>query len=425
MKKTGALLAVLIVLMSIDVFAITGIGQNTSLLLVSDMGHVGGNITSMNTTSDANSRKSWNRLQGDNLIAGTYTNTSNSGRFGLLNVDIFNPVIIGSVSTENVLVRQATVVYTTDEDSTTVVQYGTAENDLSLSSSSSTFVTSHSLTLFNLAQNTQYFFNVTSCDRFGFCRYAGTFTFRTLVETPSDTGGGGFGGGGVKKTTSGYSVTKNFAVIPADKVIQIPIVSQFIAFTKVMFKLKKTIEKVEIKITRFNPKVPNAPELKNAVYEYIKIDHDKITDADVDATTITFTVTKDWLTENKIDPSNIVLVRLVDNIWKEMPTVKLTDAGVSVSYESTFQGLSYYAIVGKEQKQEKVETVESETEEEKEEVTESGEEKKEVTPTEEKKEEAVTPPVVEKETQMWVGLIIFVVLAVIGYLIYRRMEQRE
>ncbi len=429
MQKVYVLLVVFLVLIT-SVSAFTGIGENTSLILVSATGHLGGNLTgNIGTMTDADSRKTWNRVEGDDLIQGTYNNVSNSGRYGILSVDVFNPVIT-RVATSNVLVRQATVTWDTDEVATSVVTYGTAANALTLSSSSSSFVASHSVTLFDLAQNTPYFFNVTSCDRFGFCKYVGGFTFRTQVESPGTTDSNGFGGGGVSKTTSGYTVTKNFAIIPADKVIQIPIISEFIAFTKILIKLKKTLEKVEIKILRFNPKIPDAPELKNAVYEYIKVEHDKIKDEDVAVTTITFTVAKDWLSDKRLKSENVVLLRLVDKEWKEMPTSKISDSGVSVGYESTFQGLSYYAIIGKETKEEIIATEEQKegTKETKPDEKKEDTGKKEEVKPEEKKETPPapsTPPTVEKETKFWVGAIIFIVLLVMGYLIYRRMEQRE
>lgn len=424
MRKIYVLLALFVVLVNVEVFAITGVGQNTSLLLVSDMGHLGGNISSMNRTSDRDAGKTWNRVQGDNLIAGTYTNVTNSGRFGLLSIDIFNPVIT-NVQTTDILPNQATVTWSTDEASTSVVYYGTAAAALTLSTSSSTFVTGHSVTLFSLAQKTGYYFNVTSCDRFNFCRNVGTYTFFTAAEDTGATESNAFGGGGVSRTPAGYSVTKNFAVIPADKVIQIPIVNEFIAFTKIMIKLKKTLEKVEIKILRYNPKIPDAPELKNAVYEYIKVEHDKIKDEDVAATTITFTVTNDWLKDKRIKPENVVLLRLIDKEWKEMPTRKLSESGTLAAYESTFQGLSYYAIIGKETSEEKIET---KAEEKKEEAEQAEEKKEEVTPEEKKEEppsQPPSPPKVEKQTKLWIGAMIFIALLVIGYLLYRRMEQRE
>lgn len=408
-------------------------GTSSTYILVADGGHGGGNITGSSiyagTPQDANLRKTGNRVQGDHMIGNTYVNGTPAGitgRYGLLNIDIFNPVITTSPAATNVLVSQATITWQTDEDATTVVNYGTASDVLSLSKSDSSFATSHSMTIFDLGQHTTYFFNVTTCDRFNFCKYSGTFSFVTLSEAPADTSSGGFGGGGVSRTTAGYSVTKKFASIPADKIIQIPIVSQNMAFTKVMFKLKKAVENAEIKITRFNPKIPDAPEVKNvAVYQYLKIDHDKINDEDVAVTTITFSVLREWLKDHGLAPENVVLLRLIDNVWKEMPTSKISESGVTVGYESTFQGLSYYAVAAKAKKETVIETGDKPIpvgEEEKEETVE--EEKEEVTPPEEKTEEQPpTPPVVETQTQLWTGVIIFVVLLVIGYLIYRRMER--
>lgn len=428
LKKIG-LLFMLIFLVS-NVLAITGTDSGNTTLLVSDIGHLGANISSAtNPAIPFERRMTSNRLQGDHMIAGVYENDTTSlkasGRFGILNIDVFNP-LIDTVRAEDITLHEANIKWNTDEDSYSIVKYGTTSTLLNLEARKSVFEKGHVVPLTGLDIETTYFFNVSSCDRFGYCSYVGVFSFKTS-SSPVVPGGeaGGFGGGGVSRTAQGYSITKYFASIPANKTIQIPIVSEFIAFNKMLFKLNNQKDKVEIKITRFNPKIEDAPALKNEVYQYLKVDHDKIKDEDVDYTQILFSVTKDWLDTHKLKAENIVLLRLVDKEWKEVSTKIVSQPGVSVSYESSFQGMSYYAIVGKETKGEKIEVKEKEAEE-KEEVTpeekkegETGKDKKGVK-KEAEKEEA---PEVEKETNVWVGVLIFVVLVTIGYLVYRRMER--
>ena len=58
----------------------------------------------------------------------------------------------------------ATITWTTDETSTSRVDYGTSSGSLTLNSSSATLVTAHSITLTGLALGTTYYYRVTSVD---------------------------------------------------------------------------------------------------------------------------------------------------------------------------------------------------------------------------------------------------------------------
>src|SRR3989338_1114975 len=101
MRKKYFTIGVLILLMSTAAFSITGIGQNSSLLLVSAQGHRGAKITSEPTDTNMADRKIFNRVEGAYGVGGVYNNgsTALSGRFNLLNIDIFNPVIYNVAAT--------------------------------------------------------------------------------------------------------------------------------------------------------------------------------------------------------------------------------------------------------------------------------------------------------------------------------------
>lgn len=80
-------------------------------------------------------------------------------------VDTTPPVIlpIGVIPRSNM----ATVAWSTDEASTSRVDYGTSETALSLNASDATLATSHSITLSGLTAGTTYFFRITSVDGSG------------------------------------------------------------------------------------------------------------------------------------------------------------------------------------------------------------------------------------------------------------------
>ncbi len=88
--------------------------------------------------------------------------TSSSRSFS---VDTTGPVIssIASSTTSSA----ATVTWTTDESSTSKVAYGTAAGTYTVSTSSSSMVTSHSIGLTELSASTQYYYVVVSADSLG------------------------------------------------------------------------------------------------------------------------------------------------------------------------------------------------------------------------------------------------------------------
>ena len=75
--------------------------------------------------------------------------------------------VISNISTGNITSTDATVTWTTDEASTSQVEYGTSSNYGSASSLDSNLATSHTVTLSGLTPNTTYSFRVLSSDQAG------------------------------------------------------------------------------------------------------------------------------------------------------------------------------------------------------------------------------------------------------------------
>ncbi len=78
-------------------------------------------------------------------------------------VDNTPPTITNVVATANAD-GTATIVWNTDEPATSAIEYGTAENDLSLNSTDATLKTSHSITVNGLSPATIYYFRITCAD---------------------------------------------------------------------------------------------------------------------------------------------------------------------------------------------------------------------------------------------------------------------
>ena len=82
------------------------------------------------------------------------------------------------------------------------------------------------------------------------------------------------------------------------------------------------------------------------VYKYLSIEKTNIEDEDISEVKLKFKVEKSWLTANNIDPDTILLKRLVDGSWEELPTAKVSEDDTYYYYEAISTGFSYFAITG-------------------------------------------------------------------------------
>ncbi|HTK04833.1 MAG TPA: fibronectin type III domain-containing protein [Candidatus Eisenbacteria bacterium] len=107
--------------------------------------------------------------------------TSSDGTFTTLDT---TPPAISNVQSSGITTTAATITWTTDENSDSVVEYGTTVSYGSTQSNAS-MVTSHSIGLTGLTPSTLYHFRVKSKDAANNQATSGDFTFTTL--TPPDT----------------------------------------------------------------------------------------------------------------------------------------------------------------------------------------------------------------------------------------------
>jgi len=99
-------------------------------------------------------------------------------------VDTTAPTI-SSVSSSSVTTSGATITWTTNESSTSQVEYGTSASYGSSTTTDTTQVTSHSVSLSGLSASTTYHYRVKSQDAAGNLATSGDYTFTT--STPADT----------------------------------------------------------------------------------------------------------------------------------------------------------------------------------------------------------------------------------------------
>lgn len=101
-----------------------------------------------------------------------------TGNFTIIDV---TPLVISNVNATPITASSATIVWDTDDNSNSTVDYGTTLSLGNISSDSS-LTTSHSVALNNLNPNTIYYYNVTSCNSGGYCSTSGSYNFTTLFD---------------------------------------------------------------------------------------------------------------------------------------------------------------------------------------------------------------------------------------------------
>jgi hypothetical protein len=121
--------------------------------------------------------------------AGAMSATSGNSTFMTTSV-VSSPPVITNVATANLTSTSMTVTWTTDQPSSSLVNYGTTTGYGSSSTLNTTLVTSHSVTLAGLAASTAYDFDVVSANAAAQSSTSGNSTFSTLASsaTPPQVG---------------------------------------------------------------------------------------------------------------------------------------------------------------------------------------------------------------------------------------------
>jgi len=113
-----------------------------------------------------------------NIICGVVTNLSD---FVIAEpIDTTSPVITNITNTTPTT-DSVTITWDTDEDSDSLVKYGTASGTYTDNESDTAMVTSHSITLTGLSPDTTYYFLVNSTDTSGNSNESGEYSFRTAA----------------------------------------------------------------------------------------------------------------------------------------------------------------------------------------------------------------------------------------------------
>ncbi len=116
-------------------------------------------------------------------VTATVVATSTGGGGGGGSGDTVSPIISG-VQALNITTSTATIVWNTNENANSIVEYGLTISYASGTVSDPVFVVAHSIDLSSLTPNTLYHFRVQSLDTVGNAAVSGDFTFTTLADAP-------------------------------------------------------------------------------------------------------------------------------------------------------------------------------------------------------------------------------------------------
>lgn len=152
------------------------------------------NSTAVNFSSDLNADTTYYATSNiTNLGIGNYTaNFTCIDSAGITNssatvsFQVTNDAPVISAVSNSTTATTITITWTTDELANSTIEYGINATSLPGTAGSASFTTSHSVTLSGLTEDIAYYYNITSCDEFGLCTTAGTYTATTTEATCTD-----------------------------------------------------------------------------------------------------------------------------------------------------------------------------------------------------------------------------------------------
>ncbi len=301
----------------------------------------------------------WGRTSCPTFIAGTDSNRADAVDYypyntsnGWLTVSPFScGPVISDVTSGSISPSGATITWTTDRNTNSSVNYGTNAYVLGSTSTSSSYATSHSITLNGLLESTLYYYNVTSYDQFGNFQTNGTYNFTTSATptTTTTTAPTRIGGGADVIWKKVPKKTQIWTQITPGSVTIMKITDPEIGFKQISITVKNPAQTVTITVTKLDGKPASVVhEITGKVYKYIDIDAKNINETHLDNVKIQFQVSNSWIKENNIDPDTVALNRYRVNAWERLQTRKTGEDSEYTYYEAETPGFSTFAITGEE-----------------------------------------------------------------------------
>ncbi len=171
-------------------------------------------------------------------------------------------------------------------------------------------------------------------------------SFSINTEQQNNGGSSSSSGGSVDKDSEKIQAqTKFIDIAETGKKEELEYTIEALGITKIELIAKKKIlgGRVTVKEATVN-KTGLAVPSKWAVYKYLEITKDLITDEQIDSVKIYFKVNKSWYLENGYNVATTVLKKKVDDSWKSMSTKRYKEDDNYYYFYSESSTLSYFAI---------------------------------------------------------------------------------
>jgi PGF-pre-PGF domain-containing protein len=165
------------------------------------------------------------------------------------------------------------------------------------------------------------------------------------------------GAGNIGSWSENWSFTVSIAP-PTPPSVEIPLITpeapatvdvENAAITELEISVLNTVENVRITVQELVDRPGEiAIAAPGAIYRYLEIIKENITDNDIGSVTITFKVEKAWIEGENIDENTITLKRYnpENGGWVSLPTAKVSEDATYVYFSATSPGLSYFAVSG-------------------------------------------------------------------------------
>jgi PGF-pre-PGF domain-containing protein len=176
----------------------------------------------------------------------------------------------------------------------------------------------------------------------------------TLVVTSGgggddgETPGGGSPGGSGGTPSASAKATKQWQNMNADEDATMEINNSNIGFTKLRIRVRNQVESVTMEVESLGSRPSDVTAPSGNAYQYVNVTPTGLNDSSIESATITFRVTKEWVTQNQIDVSTMSLERWQNNAWESLTTRAAGADSEHYSFEADTPGFSYFVITGQQ-----------------------------------------------------------------------------
>ncbi|MBN2142228.1 PGF-pre-PGF domain-containing protein [Candidatus Woesearchaeota archaeon] len=240
----------------------------------------------------------------------------------------------------------ATLSVTTDENAT--CRYSATDVDYdNMTSNFTDSVTSHTASV-SVTSGSSYTYYVRCADAYNHTMNSSS-TISFSIATASPTRGGGGGGGGAIPTSSASDVIKvqrMWIIIPPGVEQKLSISEDEMELTSIEFTVSSELASAELVVNAYHD-MPSAvtKAAGSKVYQYLRLTKTGLDDSVLSGNVkMRFRISRDWILDNDINLSTIMLKREVNGTWTELFTRKTSEDSDYLYFLAETPGFSYFAI---------------------------------------------------------------------------------